>query len=56
VLICNSRLLSPSPLIAWTALTIKLTITPVSLNDRAADRQAHTHALRLGRVEGFKEA
>ena len=30
--------------------------SPVSLNDRAADRQAHTHALRLGRVEGFKEA
>src|SRR6516165_2831673 len=28
----------------------------MSLNDRAADRQAHTHPLRLGRVEGFKEA
>jgi hypothetical protein len=27
VLICYSRLLSPSPLIAWMALTIKLTIT-----------------------------
>src|SRR6516164_6030734 len=30
--------------------------SPMSLNDRAADRQAHTHSLRLGRVEGFKEA
>src|SRR6516165_5629966 len=30
--------------------------SPMSLNDRAADRQAQTHALRLGRVEGFKEA
>src|SRR5215471_11187180 len=30
--------------------------SPVSLNDRTADRQAHTHALRLGRVEGFKQA
>src|SRR6516165_8804299 len=30
--------------------------SPMSLNDRARDRQAHTHSLRLGRVEGFKEA
>src|SRR6516164_7775590 len=30
--------------------------SPMSLNDRAADRQARTHSLRLGRVEGFKEA
>src|ERR1700739_3036210 len=30
--------------------------SPMSLNDRAADRQAHTHPLRLGRVEGFKKA
>src|SRR5215471_19719863 len=28
--------------------------SPMGLNDRATDRQAHT--LRLGRVEGFKEA
>jgi hypothetical protein len=27
----------------------------VSLDDRAADRQAHTQAARLGRVEGLKQ-
>src|SRR6516162_7437315 len=30
--------------------------SPMSLDDGAADRQAHTHSLRLGCVEGFKEA
>jgi len=30
--------------------------SPMSLNDRAADRQTHTHSLSLGRVEGFKQA
>src|ERR1700747_565886 len=30
--------------------------SPMSLDDRPADRQAHTHPLRLGRVEGFKKA
>src|SRR5215468_491865 len=30
--------------------------SPMSLNDRAADRQAHTHSLRLGRVKGFEQA
>src|SRR5215470_4979304 len=30
--------------------------SPMSLNDRAADRQPHTHSLRFGRVEGFEQA
>src|SRR5262249_57222484 len=30
--------------------------SPISLNDTAGDRQTHTHALLLGRVEGFKQA
>src|SRR5215831_19439273 len=27
----------------------------VGLNDRAADRQSHAHALRLGRIKGLEE-